>query len=139
MSASQHRIYFLLQRAAHQMKKDADAALKDTCGLTTAQAAALGIIVREGPVTQKQIALALGQRESAITTMAQRLVDAGFVTRSPSERDARAWSLAATPGGSQALKRSTKAFRGVNQRIDDAFSSREVESLARGLKRLLDE
>jgi len=36
MSASEHRLYFLLQRVAHRSKKRADGALKDSAGLTTA-------------------------------------------------------------------------------------------------------
>jgi len=137
MSAAKHRIYFLLQRTAHRLKTEADASLTEACGLTTAQAAALSIIASDGPVTQKHVARALAQRESAITAMASRLIKAGYISRTQSETDARAWELNATTSGREALGETRTAFRRINRAIDASFSPDEIERLREGLGAVL--
>lgn len=137
MSASKHRIYFLLQRVAHRLKTEADAALAEACGLTTAQVAALSIIATEGPVTQRQVARSLSQRESAITTMATRLQKAGYVTRRRSSTDARAWELRATDSGRRALAKVRRPFGRINAVLDACFGPEEIEELAGRLEDVL--
>ena len=138
MSASQHRIYFLLQRAAHRLKTEADAALTDAGGLTTAQAAMMGIVAQDGPVTQKHIADTLSQRESAITAMARRLLKAGYISKVRSQSDARAWSLEATPAGFAAIERMRAPFDQINAKLDAAFTQAEMADLANALKQILE-
>lgn len=137
MSASKNRIYFLLQRAAHRLKTEADAALTEAGGLTTAQGAVMLIIARDGPVTQRHIAKTLAQRESAITEMATRLTKAGHITRVRSASDARAWELETTEQGRQALANMQSAFAGINAKLDAAIDSAELDQLAETLVRLL--
>ncbi|MEM9375178.1 MAG: MarR family winged helix-turn-helix transcriptional regulator [Pseudomonadota bacterium] len=138
MSASKHRIYFLLQRAAHRLKTEADAALSDAGGLTTAQAAMMSIVEREGPVTQKHIATTLLQRESAITTMAARLLKAGYITKVKSDADARAWSLEATAEGRTALENMRAPFDRINAKLDTLFSEADITELAERLTQIID-
>lgn len=136
MSAKQHRIYFLLQRAAHRLKTEADAALSDAGGLTTAQAAMMGIVAKDGPVTQKHIADTLAQRESAITAMGRRLLNAGYISKVRSKDDARAWSLEATPDGLAALERIRAPFDQINAKLDATFSDIEMAGLAQALAQI---
>jgi DNA-binding MarR family transcriptional regulator len=138
MSASEHRIYFLLQRVAHRLNTEADASLTAACGLTTAQAAALTVIAQNGPTNQQQVASALAQRESAITTMAVRLLNAGYISREPSPTDARAWELDVTDEGRAALAKATASFGHINAVLDECFDADEMESLANGLRQVLD-
>ncbi len=139
MSASQYRLYFLLQRTAHALKKEADASLAEAGGVTTAQAAVIGILVNEGPVSQKFLADRLMQRESAITTMADRLIKAGYVLRERSPTDGRAWILQATPAGREALHAIRAPFQAINTRLDTAFEDVDTEKLASGLRKLLED
>jgi MarR family transcriptional regulator, organic hydroperoxide resistance regulator len=129
---------FLLQRAAHQLKTQADASLGAACGLTTSQAAALTVIAQRGTTNQKEVVHALAQRESAITTMAQRLLDAGFISREPSANDARAWQLDVTDVGRDALERVRSAFAPVNAVLDACFTSDHLATLANGLTKVLE-
>lgn len=138
MSASENRIYFLLQRAAHRLKTEADAALKEEGGLTTAQAAVMAIIAQDGPVTQKHIAETLLQRESAITAMAARLLKAGYITKARSETDSRAWELRVTEAGEQAMAAMRVSFGRINGKLDGCISPGEMNALARHLERILD-
>ena len=137
MSASKNRIYFLLQRAAHRLKIEADATLVEACGLTTAQAAVLTIVAEDGPVTQKHIASTLSQRESAITAMASRLVKAGLITKNRSTTDSRAFDLTITEAGETALLATRTAFGAINAKLDADINSEEMDVLANQLQKIL--
>jgi DNA-binding MarR family transcriptional regulator len=137
MSASKNRIYFLLQRAAHRLKTEADGSLLEACGLTTAQAAVMTIVAEDGPVTQKHIASALAQRESAITAMASRLVKAGFITKNRSTTDSRAFDLTITEAGETALSATRTAFGEINAKLDADISAVEMDVLAQQLQKIL--
>lgn len=139
MSASKNRIYFLLQRAAHRLKTEADAALGEVGGLTTAQAAVMSIITNDGPVTQKHIATTLSQRESAVTAMASRLLKAGYIIRSRSSSDARAWELKATAAGRQAMGQMQKPFDQINARLDECIPDKDIDKLAENLIKIIEE
>lgn len=137
MSASEHRLYFLLQLVAHRLKKRADVALKQSAGLTTAQAAALSIIAKDGPVTQRFVADKLSQRESAVMTMTNRLLAADYISRKRSASDGRAWELAVTPKGLGALGEIKGPFGEINALLDRNLDADEVAQLATNLKKIL--
>lgn len=137
MSASSTKIYFLLQRAAHRLKTEADASLTETSGLTTAQAAVMSIIAKDGPITQKHIAETLSQRESAVTAMVARLVKSGYITKSRSTSDARAWQLNATDTGRLALTHVQAAFGKINAALDERIASEEMDRLSESLVKIL--
>jgi len=138
LSASKNRIYFLLQRTAHKLKTEADAALAEAGGLSTAQAAAMSIIAKSSPVTQKFIADTLSQRESAVAAMTARLLKAGYITRSRSTSDARAWELKATDLGRQALANMRQPFDRINATLDECMDSEDTDKLARSLIKILE-
>jgi len=138
MSASKNRLYFLLQLTAHRLQKRADTDLKNAAGLTTAQAAALAIIAEDGPVSQKQIADKLSQRESAVMTMASRLLDAGFITRIRSKADARAWELKASKKGLFALSEITTPFSKINKMLDTCLGDKNMDRFTADLKKILE-
>lgn len=137
MSASEHRLYFLLQLVAHRLKKRADGALKDSAGLTTAQAAALSIIAKDGPVTQRFVADKLSQRESAVMTMANRLLAADYISRERSVEDGRAWELTISPKGLGALSNIKAPFGKINDLLDKNIDAEDAERLAASLKKIL--
>lgn len=137
MSASSERLYFLLQRAAHGFKKRADAALFEAADLSTAQAAALAIIADDGPVSQRAVAAQLSQRESAVMTMTLRLIKAGYVTRSRSATDARAWELSITDHGRAALEKMQGPFSEINRLMDDTLEPQQLDEFAVSLKALI--
>ena len=137
MSAKDERFFFLLQMAAHRLKTKADAALVDAGGLTTAQTAMMAIIRAGGAVTQREVAKKLKQRESAVGAMTERLLKAGYITRTRSETDGRAWNLSTTKKGQMALDAMGETFAGINALIDEAFPGREMARVAEGLRRLI--
>ncbi len=138
MSGSKHRIYFLLQRAAHRLKTEADAALIEDSGLTTAQSAVMTIIAEHGPVSQKFVAETLSQRESAVTAMAARLVKSGFITKTRSTRDSRAFELNVTTAGTEVLERTRVRFGEINAKIDQQISGPDMQAFAENLTKILE-
>lgn len=119
-TAGRRRTYFHLQIAAQRLRSVADELFVAATGITTAQAAALSVIAEQPGCTQRALAGTLRQRESAITTMAGRLVTAGLVERRPSAADGRAWALWPTPAGRAALAGLDGALARLNDLIEGA-------------------
>ncbi|WP_016909466.1 MarR family winged helix-turn-helix transcriptional regulator [Streptomyces xiaopingdaonensis] len=99
------RLYFLLQRAAHRLRVDADRRCLAAADITTAQLGALYAIRAAPGATQQELARTLVQRESAVTALVGRLVGAGLVARRPHPDQHRAVRLELTGGGAEALHR----------------------------------
>ena len=117
--AGRERLYHLLQTAAHRLKTRADRDSQGVAGVSAAQAAVMFVIAREKGTTQRRVAEQLKLNESAVTGMVGRLMDAGFVARTPSPTDGRAWQVALTPAGQVALDR----FRGSLDRLNDELTA----------------
>lgn len=84
------------------------------------------------------IAALLGVEISTASRHLKRLVDAGYVAVAPDPDDARARRYTPTEQGRDALERVRRARRETLGRILDDWSAGDVETLARGLDRLLD-
>ncbi|NUP18134.1 MAG: winged helix-turn-helix transcriptional regulator [Streptomyces sp.] len=103
MSEPDLRLFFLLQRAAHQLRTGFDRRLLAAAGITTAQLGALYAVRDEPGITQQQLARVLGLRESAVTGLVGRLTVAGLVVKRAHPREHRAVVLELTAPGSAAL------------------------------------
>lgn len=136
MSASETRLYHHLQLAAHSLKKHADQALVEAAGLSTAQVAVLAVVAAHAPVSQKQVAEALGLNESAMTAMANRLLASGLLTRSRDAEDGRAWQLGLSAAGRDALAQAAETFQPINGQIDEILDPEEMALLVDMLRRL---
>ena len=134
--AQKARLYHRLQLAAHRLQKEADRAVMDAADITTAQAAVLAVVSLHEPAPQRLVAVELGLNESAVTAMVGRLLKLGLLDRVRDADDARAWRLSVSKDGRAAMKRIEKPFRGVNARIEDALSDKEIAQLADYLARL---
>lgn len=136
MSIADERIYHLLQLAAHRMRVYADEQCLAAAGITTAQAAALRIISGKPGITQRGVALALKQRESAMTAMVKRLCDAQLLERQERENDSRAWALFLTEKGEGALANIRAPLDQINARLSIAIGSRDAGQFAEILRLL---
>lgn len=137
MPASNDRIYFLLQIAAHQLRKEADTALLQKAGLTTAQIAVLNLIASGKQVNQRELAQQLHQNESAMTAMVQRLLKAGHIKRHRNPKDGRNWVLEITETGQQVLEDGRSAFKTINAKLDKTIGAKGTKSLAAQLTKLV--
>ena len=132
------RVFLLLQQAAHRLRIWADRRCVELAGVTTAQVGAL-FALRDAPMsTQRELAAALGQRESAVTAMVRRLLDAGLVDRHPSPDDHRAHLLALTPAGEGTLGTVRPVVAEFNTTLRHVLGADGPASLAAALRTLRD-
>src|SRR5882762_2539964 len=127
------RILHLLQLAAHRLRTHSDRRGLETAGVTTAQAGALFVIAGQPGVTQREIAEALQQRESAVTAMIARLLEARLVERS-SASDNRAWSLHLTDKGANALAALRIELDQLNAKLGEALGEDGMQQLSAALR-----
>ena len=118
------------------MQKAADRALMSSTGITTAQSATLVVIAQGEQLTQRDVARQLGLNESAVTGMVTRLLNLKLIQRVEHETDTRAWRLKLSGPGRAALSKAQKDFATINDCIESALDSRELERLADMLARL---
>ncbi|MFB9923317.1 MarR family winged helix-turn-helix transcriptional regulator [Amycolatopsis halotolerans] len=123
--AADERLFFLLQSAAHRLRVEGDRRCLAAGGVTTAQLGALLAVHDRPGLTQRELAAELGQRESAITAMTGRLIDAGLIVRQPHPRQHRALVLDLTAEGTATLARLRPVIESFNGELrallGDAF------------------
>jgi MarR family transcriptional regulator, organic hydroperoxide resistance regulator len=129
-------LYHQLQLAAAVLRTQADRMGMAAAGVSAAQAGALLVIAAKPGATQRAVAQALGQGESAFNTMATRLVAAGLVQRADDPQDPRAWALHITPKGQDALGKIQEGLLAINQRISQVLSAQEQARMAQALSHL---
>ncbi|SDM40061.1 MarR family winged helix-turn-helix transcriptional regulator [Allokutzneria albata] len=136
MPEPDQRLFFLLQRAAHQLRTVADRRCVAAAGITTAQLGAL-FAVRERPgITQQQLAATLGLRESAVTALVGRLTAAGLIAKDPHPSEYRAVVLELTPDGAAALRAARPEIERFNAEMRELLGEDGFTGTAAALDRL---
>jgi MarR family transcriptional regulator, organic hydroperoxide resistance regulator len=131
------RIYLLIQRVAHRLRIWADRRCLDAAGITTAQAGVLFVLVDRPKTTQRELAAELGLRESAVTAMTRRLLDAGLVERHASPTDHRAFPLSLTRRGERAIDAVRPVLDDFNAALRRTLGVEGRSGLAAALRTLL--
>jgi len=100
-----HRNLFELEEVSRQLYRKMAAAWNrfDENGMTAPQGFILEKLEQEGPLKVSQMAEALGYTAGAISTLSDKLLAAGYVTRERDEGDRRVVYLSITPEGSEVL------------------------------------
>lgn len=132
------RLFFLLQRAAHQVRTTADRRLLAVAGITTAQLGALFAVHDRPGLTQRELAHALGLRESAVTGLVGRLTTAGLLARRPHPSEHRAVVLELTDSGRDALRTARPEIDRCNAELRALLGEEGFTGTAGALGRLLD-
>ena len=131
-------------------------AMASAAGIGLTEAAALGEILHEGPLTPSALVKRLGIASASVTALVDRLDAAGLVRRRPHPVDRRSVVLSLTPDG-QALAEAmfalfsadiylavrdarpehVREFSGAIERMQEALRSRAAdrEALAAALRR----
>ncbi|NGO70834.1 MarR family winged helix-turn-helix transcriptional regulator [Streptomyces boncukensis] len=117
MSEPDERLFFLLQRAAHQLRTAADRRCLAAAGVTTAQLGALFAVDGEPGVTQRGLARTLGLRESAVTGLVARLTGAGLIAKRAHPSEHRAVVLELTAEGAAALRAARPEVDRFNEEL----------------------
>lgn len=136
MTAPNRRMFWLLARASRRMATASDASLADL-GLTSTQAGALFCFGDEGLLVG-ELAGALDLAQSAASGLAQRLEDAGLVTRAEEKSDGRAARLKLTPAGKRKRDEAARRTVAANARLLQGFTDRELDTVVRWLTHVSD-
>ena len=95
-------------------------------GLTGAQADALGVIGKAGPLSLKELGELLIAEAGHPSRLVDRLVEAGLVERRPAEDDRRRVELSLTKRGRALEKRMLRAREGVLQLGHQLIGERDL-------------
>jgi len=114
-----HRLFFLLQWAAHNLRQTADRRCLAAAGVTTAQLGALFAVQEQPGLTQQQLARTLGLHQSAVTPLVGRLTAAGLLVKSAHPQQYRAVVLELTDAGTAALHSAGPELDRFNAEVRD--------------------
>lgn len=135
MTTPDQRLIWLLARAQRRVMAQSDAALEGL-GLTSTQAGALFCIRSEQGITVSELADQLDLAQSAASGLAQRLENAGLVTRAPNPEDGRSVRLVLTRSGRRRREDAIKIAHTGNEALRAGFSASEIAIVARWLARI---
>lgn len=125
----------LVHDVAHLLRLDIDRRVAPF-NLTRIKWLALGIIHRNAGLTQAEVAAELELGAAAVGRLIDRLEDRGFVLRSQSPDDRRAYFLSLTPEAEQLIHSLDGTAHKLRADLLDGLSEREVTVLNSGLSKL---
>lgn len=130
------RLYSAVIKTAERLRQEADSVVIEAAGLTVAQAALLGVVIRDPDATQSDIAVRLELSEPAVTQMVARLQREGLIERTRDASDRRRWRLKVSPDGLEKADRARVAFEGVNARLEAMMGEAIAHDVAERLTTL---
>ncbi|MBN7121795.1 MULTISPECIES: MarR family winged helix-turn-helix transcriptional regulator [Erwinia] len=137
MNAQEVNFSRLLHLTAHAWRQAIDRRMKDNGLSMSSWMAVATIAIQETPITQKELAQALGLEDASVVPLIDRLVKQQLVERFQPEEDRRKRLLHVTPQGNalyQKLKVEADSLR--NELLAD-INSDELAITQRVLQRLL--
>lgn len=133
---TRQRLFFLLQRAAHQLRMTADRRCLAAAGITTAQLGALFAVRDQPGITQRQLAHTLGLRESAITALVTRLTTAHLLSKQTHPQEHRAVTLELTDDGATALRTAQPEIDRFNRELHTLLGDQGFARTATALHKI---
>jgi DNA-binding MarR family transcriptional regulator len=138
LPAKPPRLFHLLSLAQHRLLKHTDSVFKETLGISHTQLGVLFILEKKPGAMLRDVSEELGINASAVTALIDRMEDAGLVRRQPSDEDGRAALLFATAGALAKAAAARPILARMNARLTQDFSERDVATVARFLKAILE-
>lgn len=134
-TASDQRIGMVLKRAEQALLRAKGALLKPV-GLTLAQYVALSELDRQPAITGAALARACLVTPQAMMIVLKSLEEQGLIRRTPHRRHANVLELHITEAGREALEAGRERVEPLERRVLDAFTPKELDTLADLLQRL---
>jgi DNA-binding MarR family transcriptional regulator len=133
---SEQRIGMVLKRAEQTLLRAKSAALKPV-GLTLAQYVALAELDRQPGITGATLARACLVTPQAMMVVLKAMEEQGLISRSAHPRHLNVLELHITDTGRETLHAGNQQVEPVERKVLDAFSPKELETLAALLNRLI--
>ncbi|HEX4516108.1 MAG TPA: MarR family transcriptional regulator [Polyangiaceae bacterium] len=109
-------------------------AVGEALGLGATDVKAIQMIVAT-PMTPTALAERLGLTGAAVTTLVDRLADAGFVKRERDEADRRSVIVRAVPSAAKKLDALNNAYGKATSKLLSSYDEREFETILDWLER----
>lgn len=138
MSKSDRRFIFLLNRAQRHVNRLLEQQVQADTNVTATQAGVLFFLSKNDGSVSSAVAKAVGIAAPAMSGLADRMEQKGFVLRRADAEDARATRLFITPLGKELAKASLGHVRPMNQKLCEGFSEEELEVVKRWLTHAAD-
>jgi DNA-binding MarR family transcriptional regulator len=130
------RLGFLLGRA-HLANRRVAASHLAEIGIDPREVGALGVLVNEGPHSQRRLGSIMGIDRTTMVAITDGLESKGLVRRERNPQDRRAYALVATPHGHRLLTHATEAIEKAESEFLAALPAAEQRRLKSLLRRLL--
>ncbi|WP_055745419.1 MarR family winged helix-turn-helix transcriptional regulator [Brevibacillus choshinensis] len=129
---------FRIRTAMNKMQRDISIEMQKQYGvdLTRPQCYLLSLISNEEPCKITSLAQKLGVRPSTISTMINRLVEDGYVSREYGHNDRRNVLVSITERGKEVLKRDVENYGKVLQQFIGSLETSELESFTRTFEKI---
>lgn len=124
-----------MRRASALMASDFNAAMAGT-GIRQVLFGVLSVIAANPGINQGRIGAALGIQRANMVTLINELLEAGYILRTVSPEDRRAFVFALTDAGSAVVADGLDRIRRHEDRLLAALSTGERETLIALLKRV---
>ncbi|MED5548260.1 MAG: MarR family transcriptional regulator [Pseudomonadota bacterium] len=135
--AVDRRLFLLLEIAARRMNRDADARLKKTAGVTTAQTAVLFLLARKGERRMGDIGETLSLNPPAVTGLVNRMEALGLVVKTASRTDKRSAVVSLTEKGRAVSDAADHVLRDLNLELEAWLGTDDADRLHDILTRLV--
>jgi len=135
--AVDRRLFLLLEIAARRMNRDADARLKKTAGVTTAQTAVLFLLARKGERRMGDIGETLSLNPPAVTGLVNRMEALGLVMKTASRTDKRSAVVSLTEKGRAVSDAADHVLRDLNLELEAWLGTGDADRLHDILTRLV--
>jgi DNA-binding MarR family transcriptional regulator len=97
---------YKLQKLVAMLNRHADRLLQEEFGISYKRAIFLAVLYSEGPMTQHQLAVALGYTDPAVSAMLTELTKDGYISITPSPEHGRKRVVSLTPEGADFTARA---------------------------------
>ncbi len=106
--------------------------------VSTGQPPVLFLLRLRGPMSQRELARALGLTAATMTVTLRRMEKAGLITRTTDETDKRIQRVAITQAGLEVCSRSWQAMCAADLEMFEGFSPQEIGALCETMERMLE-
>jgi DNA-binding MarR family transcriptional regulator len=131
--ARNHRLFLLLDRAAHAVRQRLEKRAQSELGISMVQVGALFYLAENDGCLHKHLAEALGIQPAGVSGLVDRMHTAGLVQCKTSATDARAQHIHATAAGKKIAIKARPIVHDMQAALSGGFSDAELEVVARFL------
>jgi DNA-binding MarR family transcriptional regulator len=128
---SDRRMIYLLNVAQRRVQRFVAAQRR---GATPAQSGLLFVLGKQDGLSMSEAGAALDLGPPGISGLAERMMEAGLITKCADPADGRAARLWLTGAGRKELTRAKAGAADLNARLMDGFSDAEIDIVSRWLK-----